>query len=212
MTGLQLTDNMRILFQGDSITDCSRSWFANDSLGNGYVSLVASHLQTHYPGKNITCINRGVSGDCIDDLRRRWNKDCLKLKPDVLSILIGVNDAWQSFGALSTRDDEAFYNDYYEILKQTKEQLNPRFVLCEPFLLPVSDDIVTVRQTLDAKIVLIKQLAAEFNAIYVPFDTMFSEALKNTRPSYWAGDGVHPTSAGHALMAKEWILRVLGNK
>lgn len=209
---LHIQNTMRILFQGDSITDCSRNWFGTNVMGNGYASMAAAHLQTRYKEKNITCINRGVSGDCVSDLLRRWQKDCLSLKPDMVSILVGVNDLWQAYEGITGQENEVFYNNYHEILQRARDTLHPQFIICEPFLLPVSDDIIAMRQDLAVKIDLIKQLAAEFDAAYVPFDTMFTDALKNTSPSYWAGDGVHPTQAGHALMAKEWVFRVIGKE
>ncbi len=196
---------MTFLFQGDSITDCCRSTSGLDDMGFGYAYMASSSMSARYPGLNLTFINRGVSGNCIHDLVNRWERDCLVLQPDVVSILVGINDTWQAHEGLIADDSQLFVDRYREILQKTKEACNPQFILCEPFLLHVSEEIGALRESLNRKISGIGKLTEEFNAEYVPFDLMFSKASEKTDPSYWAPDGVHPTPAGHALMAEQWI-------
>ncbi len=205
---INLKKDTTILFQGDSITDCCRNVSGLDEMGFGYAYMASSSIRAHYSDLNLTFINRGVSGNCIHDLLHRWERDCLQLKPDVVSILVGINDTWQAHEGLIADDNQIFYNHYHEMLQKTKEVCNPQFILCEPFLLHVSKEVVDLRESLDQKIIGIRKLAEEFSAVYVPFDTMFTEASEKTDPSYWAPDGVHPTPAGHALMAEEWIKSV----
>lgn len=206
----ELQKNMTILFQGDSITDCGRRESLLDSMGSGYAYFVSSILSAQYPELNLTFINRGISGNCIDDLERRWERDCLDHKPDLLSILIGVNDTWRYCTYDSRATSELFEETFREILTLAKNHFDPVFVLCEPFLLNVSEEVEMCRSELNKRIDAFKGLKDEFNAIYVPFNVMFAKSSKKVRPAYWAPDGVHPTPAGHALMAREWIRWVTG--
>ena len=202
---VKLKKNMTILFQGDSITDCDRGYADSGEMGYGYASIASALLSEKYPELNLSFVNRGISGDRVEDLLQRWDGDCLQLRPDVVSVLVGVNNTWPRFFGEFSKDDEAFYGDYYSILKKTKDLLNAQIILCEPFLLPVSDEIKSWREELDPKIEMVRKLANEFNTFLVPFDTMFAEASKDVAPAHWAQDGVHPTQAGHELMAKEWL-------
>lgn len=206
---IKLIKNSTILFQGNSITDCGRDPFGGSDMGFGYAHVASSELIAVFPDLNLKCINRGISGNCIEDLLYRWEVDCLQLKPDVVSILVGINDVWQAYQGINTKDNAIFYELYREILQKTKETISPQFILCEPFLLHVSEEVLPWREDLNEKISLIKKLAEEFNAVFVPYDRMFTEASKEKNPSYWAPDGVHPTQAGHSLMAKEWIAHVV---
>lgn len=199
-----------ILFQGDSITDCGRSREDLADLGRGYARIVASLLGARFPELDLTVINRGISGNRAKDLRGRWEEDCLALKPDWVSILIGVNDCWRAFDQNDPTTVESYEADYREILTQVRDKLNARLVVCEPFLLPVPADREAWRVDLDPKIHVARKLAREFDAIFVPFDGLFAAASCRQRCGYWAADGVHPTPAGHGLMAEAWIKAVLG--
>ena len=185
-----------ILFQGDSITDCGRSRADSNNLGDGYVKLVTKMLTDKYSENNLKFINRGISGDQIRDLVRRWDKDCIDLNPDLLSILIGVNDT------LITPEKE-FEEEFRMLLKRTTNELNPKIVLCEPFLL--LGDNNSYREDLNSMIEAVCRLAEEFNSTLVPLDKIFHEACSLKTPEYWAPDAVHPSPEGHALIAKSWI-------
>jgi lysophospholipase L1-like esterase len=167
-------------------------------------------LAARYPELGLSFINRGVSGDRTRELVARWDRDCLALKPDLVSILIGVNNTWRRFDSGDATSVDAFYEEYRSILLKTKEMVGDNLVLCEPFILPYPEDRKRWREDLDPKIGVVRALAAELGATYVPFDGVFAAASTRVRPAYWAADGVHPTPAGHALMADAWVRHVVG--
>ncbi|MGR3302112.1 MAG: SGNH/GDSL hydrolase family protein [Candidatus Scalindua sp.] len=191
-----LVEKTLILFQGDSITDCGRSRDDPDNLGDGYVRLLTTMLPDKYPKHEFKFINRGVSGDKVRDLARRWDKDCISLQPDWLSILVGINDT------LITAITQ-FEKEYRMLLKRTTNELNSKIIICEPFLL--SGDYITYREDLNPKIEVIHKLVREYNTVLVPLDKVFHEACSLRSPEYWAPDGVHPSPEGHALIAISWI-------
>lgn len=196
-----------VLFQGDSITDAGRNRDDAESLGFGYALFAASWFQAQHPEKPVRFLNRGISGNRVIDLQSRWKKDCLDLKPNIVSILIGINDTWRRYDQNDPTTAEQFEAGYRDILTQTK-QLDTNLVLCEPFVLHVSEDRVRYREDLNPKIEVVHKLAIEFNAILIPFDKIFQEVSKLRPPEFWAVDGVHPTPAGHALMAQHWLKAV----
>jgi lysophospholipase L1-like esterase len=203
---IMIQEGSLILFQGDSVTDCGRSRENDSILGGGYANMVSASLSATYPEKKYRFLNRGISGNRVQDLRGRWADDCIELKPDVVSILIGINDTWRKFDRNDPTSTLKYREDYYYILSQIREKLNAKIILCEPFLLPVHEEQkVLWREDLDPKIHVVRELAREFNAIYVPFDGMFASAACKRELEFWAPDGVHPTQAGHALMSKKWI-------
>jgi lysophospholipase L1-like esterase len=209
---MALKRGARILFQGDSITDCGRDRDGRGagSMGTGYPFLVASLLAARYPALGLVFTNRGVGGNRARDLDARWDADCLALAPDVVSILIGINDTWRRYKTNDPTSAEAFHQSYRSILSRTRDRLGATIVVCEPFVLPSLPDRADWREDLDVKIAAARSLAREFGAIYVPYDGIFAAASTTVDPAYWATDGVHPTDAGHALMAEEWIRRVVG--
>lgn len=200
-----------ILFQGDSVTDCGRNsyggaGFDNGGLGMGYPGLIASRLFCDRPDIDWTFINRGISGNRIVDLYARWKIDTLNLKPDILSILIGVNDTWHHFGNNNGVEPERAERIYRELLTWTREALpNIRFVLMEPFAMdsgklpPEGLREVAVRDK------IVKKLAKEFDAVFIPCQKLLNEALKRAPMTWWLRDGIHPMPAGHQLLADAWI-------
>lgn len=199
-----IEDGAIVLFQGDSITDAER-YRSYDEMGFGYAMLAASWFSALYPEKSVRFFNRGISGNRAKDLRARWQQDCLELHPTWVSILIGINDVWRRYDS----DDPTSVADYEEayraILEETTSKLNARLILCEPFVLPTPADRATWREDLDPKIDVVRKLAREYRAIYVPFDGIFAQAATQRDPAFWAEDGVHPSNAGHALMAQSWL-------
>lgn len=200
-----LQNNQRILFQGDSITDAGRSRVDDSDLGQGYAAMIAAWYSALYPADNITFINRGISGNRAKDLRQRWQHDCIDLKPDWVSILIGINDTWRRYDSSDPTTTETYEDNYRAILTATRDQLGARIIICEPFLLPTPPDRIPWREDLDPKIAAARRLAREFDAIYVPLDGIFAAAATQREPAFWAGDGVHPSPAGHALIAQSWL-------
>lgn len=197
-----------ILFQGDSITDCGRSRTDDQQLGGGYVALLSAWLKARYPEHDLRILNRGISGHRAKDLRARWQADCVDLQPTVVSILIGINDVWRRYDSKDATAVAAFEADYHAMLTTVRDQVKARLVLCEPFLLPCPPDRLAWREDLDPKIAAVRRLAVEFKATYIPYDGLFAAASTRQPPAYWAGDGVHPTPAGHALMAQHWLQAV----
>jgi lysophospholipase L1-like esterase len=202
---LQIKDGEVVLFQGDSITDAGRSRDNLDDLGSGYANLTSSWLTAAYPERKIHFINRGVSGNRVVDLRERWKTDCLDLKPNWVSILIGVNDTWRRYDSNDPTSVESYETGYRDLLTQIKERLNAQVILCEPFLLPISQDVERMREDLDPKAAVVRKLASEFKTRFLPLGTIFADACKHRDPAFWSADGVHPTFTGHALMTQAWI-------
>jgi Lysophospholipase L1 and related esterases len=200
--------NAVVLFQGDSITDCGRDRANHKSLGFGYAAMAAAWFSALYPESGVTFLNRGISGNRVKDLLARWEDDCLALQPDWVSILIGINDCWRRYDRNDPTPVEEFYDGYRKLLTLVRERTKAGLILCEPFVLPYPEDRKAWRVDLDPKIHAVRELAREFGAYYVPFDGIFAQAATRTPPQYWAEDGVHPTLAGHALMAQAWLRTV----
>ncbi len=203
-----ISDNQTVLFQGDSITDAGRDREGGVALGSGYANMTAAWFSALYPAKQVRFINRGVGGNRAKDLRQRWQADCLDLKPDWLSILIGINDTWRRYDSSDPTTAEAFETDYRFILEAARRELDARLIICEPFVLPHPADREAWREDLDPKIAVVRKLAREFDAIYVPLDGIFAAAATQREMSFWAHDGVHPSPAGHALIAQAWLKAV----
>jgi acyl-CoA thioesterase-1 len=202
---MEILPNSKILFQGDSITEAERTRWKKQGLGNGYVNLVAERFFANHPKAKVRFLNRGISGNRIRDLRERWKKDCLNLKPDVVSILIGVNDTQGTIFWGEPTSIESFEEDYLSILNLTRKNLDAQIVLLEPFLLPLSKEQMVLRHDIDARIKVVRKLAKEFETVLVQLDSVFADAAKVKTPEFWSKDGVHPTPAGHGLIAESWL-------
>lgn len=205
---MKIQDGAVVLFQGDSITDVGRSRENNVQLGGGYVTMIAGLAGAMYPERQIRFLNRGISGNRATDLVSRWQTDCLDLKPDWVSIMIGINDTWRSFDSGNPTSTADFANDYRRVLEQTRDQLGAKLVLIEPFVLPHPEDRKRWRSDLNPRIDVVRELAMEFDAILVPLDGIFAAACARREPAFWAADGVHPTAAGHSLIACAWLKAV----
>lgn len=195
----------RILFTGDSITDCGRVREIPDHLGFGYAALTAAHLQARLASPELKIFNRGIGGDRATALLQRFDADLLALKPTVVSILIGINDTWRRFDSNDPTDAKSFEQSYRTLLEKIAAQLKARIVMLEPFLLHVPQDRHAWREDLNPKIDVVRKLAIEFGAELLPLDGLFAQAATLAPAAYWAGDGVHPSAAGHALIAETWL-------
>ncbi len=201
-----------ILFQGDSITDAGRnkkSPVANAGLGNGYPKYIGEALREDYPKLDLQIHNRGISGNKVPDLERRWQSDCIEIAPQILSILIGVNDIWHALNGRYDGTAETYRDGFAALLERTGKALPmTKIVVCEPFVLMSG----TVKQNeqkwfpeFTKRRRFARKVADDAGAIWVPFQTMFDEAVAaGVKPSELAGDGVHPTQQGHQRMAKIW--------
>jgi acyl-CoA thioesterase-1 len=203
-----IEQNAVVLFQGDSITDAGRERTNGANLGSGYANLVTSLFTNKYPEKQAVFLNRGISGDRVVDLERRWDEDCLDLKPTWLSVYVGINDTWRRYDRDTPLSTEEYYTTYRRLLSRVKEQLNANLILVEPFVLPVNESQKQWREDLDPKIQAVRELAGEFKTLYVPLDGLFAQAAAKTGAAYWAPDGVHPSPAGAALIANAWLQAV----
>ena len=204
-----------ILFQGDSITDAgrdrSREQNANDGrmLGGGYVHFAAARLLAERPADALKIYNRGISGNKVFQLAERWDADCLSLKPDVLSILIGVNDLWHRLNGQYDGTVEVYEKDYRALLARTRQALpRVKLVICEPFVLRCGAVNEKWFPDFDGYRAAARRVATEFKAVFIPFQSMFDKAAQKAPPAYWAADGVHPTMAGAYLMAQTWVTAV----
>ena len=205
---LQIEENSTVLFQGDSITDAGRDRTDDALLGTGYANMVAAWFQARYPERRVNFLNRGISGNRVRDLKARWQEDCLDIRPDWVSILIGVNDTWRRYDQDSPTSAVDFEQDYRDILQRTAASGPVRFIILEPFVLPTPPDRCEWREDLDPKIQVARRLAAEFRAVYVPLDGLFATVTTCRDAAFWAADGVHPSQAGHALIARAWLQAV----
>lgn len=212
-----LKGNQVILFQGDSITDAGRKRDVADpnsqaALGTGYAFLAAAELLNDFPQRGLKIYNKGISGNKVFQLAARWQPDCLDLKPGVLSILIGVNDYWHKHNGNYDGTVEIYERDFRALLKNTKEALpNVRLVIGEPFaVLGCKAVDKTWFPEFDRYREVAKKMAEEFNAVFIPYHSIFEKACKVAPPTYWTADGVHPSIAGAKLMAEAWMQYTFG--
>lgn len=199
-----------VLFQGDSITDSGRDRNSRDpnasgALGSGYPLLVTAAALAAHPDRGLKFFNRGISGNKVPDLEARWRTDTLDLHPDVLSILIGVNDFWHKLDHGYTGTVQDYEDQYAALLEETRIALPKTYlIVLEPFVLRCG--AVTARwfPEFDQRRAAAARVAAHANATFVPLQTIFDRKTRSSPPEYWAADGVHPTPAGHALIAEQW--------
>ncbi|MBN1582941.1 MAG: SGNH/GDSL hydrolase family protein [Anaerolineae bacterium] len=206
-----IEENAVVLLQGDSITDAGRSRSNDDDLGHGYAMMIAAWFSAAWPERGVRFVNRGISGNRAKDLKARWQTDCLGLNPTLVSIMIGINDTWRHYDSNDPTLTKAYEASYRAILVDVRDKLGARIVMCEPFLLPTPPDRLAWRVDLDPKIAVVRKLAREFGAILVPLDGVFAQASTRREPEFWAPDGVHPTQAGHALIAQAWLRAIVGS-
>lgn len=206
---------LTFLFQGDSITDGNRGRTAdpNHVMGHGYAFGIASRIGADFPERGFVFYNRGISGNRITDLAKRWPTDTLALKPDVLSLLIGINDTYAAVSKdPETTTPEQFEAIFRQLLTDCKRQ-HPAilFVLGLPFVFPVGkirDNWALWRDDLDKRQAIIRKLAAEFDAVLVDYPAVLNEAISGKNVEYWIWDGIHPTVFAHELMVREWLKQV----
>lgn len=229
---LENTSGLRVLFIGDSITDgnwgnvCSPKPSSERSLGDmnhiygsGYMYLCASYYQGNYPEKEYDFFNRGISGNTLLDLEKRWKEDVIEMNPDVLSVLIGTNDIHHHLrsGNGKAFDFEVWERRYRALLDcSLKANPNLKIILAAPFVantgnMRKSKNFAERDSMVRRCAAIVERIAHDYHAIYLPYNTMFDELLKTcptSKDTYWIWDGLHPTPAGHRRMADMWIERV----
>ncbi|MBE6628851.1 MAG: GDSL family lipase [Ruminococcaceae bacterium] len=194
---------MRFLFQGDSITDAKRDKRNYHDMGNGYPKYATALIKEAFPSADIEFINQGISGNRTGQLFDRLYPDAIAFEPDVISILIGINDIWHRHGSgkVETTDEQIALN-YRTILTRLKAQTNAKIVMVAPFLLD-NEEKESWRPEVDRLIGIVRKLADEFADVYIPLDELFAEALKTQpEPQFYSGDGVHPNENGAKFIGK----------
>lgn len=196
-----------VLFQGDSITDCGRDREDITSLGGGYPNVVARLYNTLFPDNGVTFINKGISGNRVRDLLDRYDTDFKAVKPDFISILIGINDTWRRYDNNDPTSTEQYEQSFRTLLKKIKKDLPEcKLMIIEPYVLYSLPDRKAWREDLDPKIHAARGLAREFADYYLPLDGIFAKAeVEQCTCNQIAEDGVHPTAAGHSIIAAEYL-------
>lgn len=206
---------LTFLFQGDSITDGNRgrNTDPNHIMGHGYAYSIASRIGADFPEAGFTFYNRGISGHKITDLQKRWETDTLNLKPNILSILVGINDTGATINKPAEATTAEEFENIYRSLLNDCRRANPEilFVLGLPFVYPIGKRIEHWEQWRDdtsKRQAVVRKLAGEFDAVLIDYPTVFDKASQKAPIEYWIWDGVHPTVFAHELMAREWMKQV----
>lgn len=186
---------IRLLFQGDSITDANRNRDDVHNMGNGYPRYAAELLKNKYPEIEFEFINLGISGNQTKDLVERLDTDFIDINPDIVSVLIGINDVWHHAYDKSWIPNEIFEQRYRTVLSALKEKTNAKIMMMEPFLIPIEDKLF-FREDLAPKIEIIRKLAREYADVYLPTDGLLQAAFIGDDPLSYSADGVHPTEKG----------------
>lgn len=198
-----------ILFIGDSITDVNRKREDKYDLGNGFPMLIAADLHQKFPHYHLNILNRGISGDLLGDLTKRWEIDCLEINPDIVTILIGINDVsfFVKKNIKPTEDELAqFEKDYRYLLKSLAQRTDAKVILIEPFVLPYPKERLTWREQLDPRIHIIRKLAKDYHALLIPLDGLLNaKGIATDYKIYTGEDGIHPTLTGHAEIVSQWL-------
>ncbi len=200
---------IKIVFQGDSITDAGRDRRNYHNMGNGYPKYASEFLTEENPDVSFEFINFGISGNRTSQLFDRLYKDGLEFEPDIISILIGINDIWHRHGAerIATTDAQIALN-YRSILERIKRESNAKIVMLAPYYLDAESNAY-IREDLKTVLPIIKGLAEEFADAYIPLDDLFCEAMKTQpEPLYYSGDGVHPNQNGAEFIGKAYAAAV----
>lgn len=206
-------NNERIVFAGDSVTDMGSSQPVGegnfDNLGRGYVRVIDSMLATWYPELNIRVTNSGVSGDCSSNLLSRFDRDVVALKPDWVSICIGINDVWRQFDVPALLDWQVGPNGYKKCLEnmilKIKDCVKGIFI-CSPYYIePNKND--PMRKRMDEYREISKDLSEKYGCTFIDFQEMYDKYCKYKHSSYIAWDRVHPNQVGATLMAREFLLK-----
>lgn len=214
-----IKDKAVIVFEGDSVTDAGRKKdndIANQNIGNGYAMMAAAEMLRRYPEKELEFHNRGNSGDRISNQFPRWRLDCLNLKPDYVSICVAFNDSLGKITHQNGENPDEFIFLYKSLLQWTRLVLpDVKFIICQPYgflcekVEALTPDVIDeIREIGDR----LKIVAEEFDAVYVPFFDVLEEKIMEYGREYYLRDAVHPTPAGHALLANTWLEAVLGNE
>lgn len=209
-----LNKGQKLLFIGDSVTDCDREKPAGEglfaALGKGYVSFVDGLLQAVYPELKIRVVNKGNNGNTVRDLKERWQEDVINQKPDWLSVMIGINDVWRQYDTPFITDWHVYLDEYEETLRNLIKETKPMvkgIVLMTPFYLE-SNEQDAMRQTMDQYGSVVRHIAEENDCLFVDTQASFNAVLKNLYSATLAWDRVHPSVAGHMVLARAFLRKM----
>ncbi len=210
-----MNKDLHILFTGDSITDGNRykdpslEWDLNHQMGHSYAYIINGLLGSLYPEKQFRFSNRGVSGNRVIDLYSRLDMDFLRLKPDIASFLIGINDGPGISHCSHSTGAQKYSHLYRMMLDEILENLpSIQFVICEPFVIDnprLNPGYSSWQSCIHEYQTEVRHIASDYNAVFVPLQEEFDRACQIREPSYWSWDGIHPTENGHGLIALKWM-------
>lgn len=212
---LSIKAGSTVLFIGDSITEWGRDDAAG-SIGHGYVRMAADGWAAAHPDHPITVVNKGIGGNRAVDLRERWTRDAIDVAPDVVTLMVGINDTWRRFDAGDATSTESYEADLRHILGRLAAETSAQVLLIEPFVLPVRADQWEWREDLDARIAVVRRVAAETGAALLAADGLLTELAVNAGGNSggeargfarYADDGVHLTDEGNTELAAAWLAR-----
>jgi lysophospholipase L1-like esterase len=211
MDSMKLTRNMKLVFQGDSITDAGRAQpIAEgifDPMGRGYVNLIDALLNARYPDLNLHVVNVGISGNTSRDLVGRWHRDVVDLKPDWLSLMIGINDVWRQFDMPYMSHTHVYLDEYENNLKmlvgQTRQMVSG-ITLMTPFVIEGMKD-EPFRAMMDRYSAVCKKIAVRNDCVFVDTQAAFDEVLQHQHSARYAWDRIHPNQVGCGVIARAWL-------
>ena len=197
-----------ILFVGDSITDAERTGTA-PPYGTGYVALVRNLLLARYPELGLSIVNHGVGGDTTRDLAARWERDVVAVRPDWLVCMIGINDVWRAFGGIASQAVPLpeYTTRLRTLLDRARQATGARLILMTPYMIE-PNLAQPMRRQMDVYGAAVREIAEQYDAVFVDTQAAFDAVLQTTLPSAWAEDQIHPNGPGHAVIALAFLRAV----
>lgn len=202
---MEIKKKSTILFLGDCITGWNRDINNPDDIGNGYVARVFDAIKNY----RIKVINRGTDEHRTIDLLNEYEENVLKIKPDVVTIFIGMNDVWHHFSKNIDTTNENFEHNLRTLLEKIKNDLNIPIIIIEPFIIDITPELTLMRSELWQKVDIIRRLAREYASEYIALDGSFASACIKHEPTFYSLDGVHPTEEGHKFIARRWLRNII---
>lgn len=199
---INLKENSKVLFQGDSVTDCYRDRLDESSLGNSYVREVASYLKKY----NITTINKAIAGNRVDHLLQRFESDFKNVNPDYIFLLIGVNDTWHNYP--NQKDNKTFETEYNLLLSKIKNEIDVPVIILEPFIIGYNEEITCMNSDLNQKIDIIRKLSNKYNYKYISFKEDFDNIVTKENYLNFTLEGIHLHDEGYKVISNKLISNI----